>query len=189
MPGKESQSFIRPDEFWQQLGLRANQTVVHLGCGAGFYLIPAAKIVGRKGKVIGIDVRTDMLSEAENKADREGLHDIVITHHYDIEKNHDEVVASGIADWTLVANILYQADPTKILTEAARITNAKGTIVVVEWDIAATPLGPPSDTRVAKREVEKVAAARSLKLIKEFEPSPYHYGLLFKKSGDEASDT
>ena len=172
------QSFIRPDEFWQDLGLRGGQTVVHLGCGAGYYLVPAAQIVGRAGKVYGIDVLTNALEETENKAERAGVADIVHTVRADLENNHGSSLPPEVADWTLVANILYQAIPEKILEEARRVTKRGGTVVVVEWQPAASSVGPPSADRLTKNEVLDLAQQARLKLIKEFKPSPYHYGLL-----------
>jgi ubiquinone/menaquinone biosynthesis C-methylase UbiE len=119
-----------------------------------------------------------MLEEAESKAARAGVAEIVHTLRADLENDHGSSLKKGTADWTLVANILYQADPAKILNEAARITKQGGTIVVVEWQPAATPLGPPSETRLTKGEVLELAKEAHLSKVKEFEPSPYHYGLL-----------
>lgn len=178
----DKQTFIRPEDFWRQVGLRAKQTVVHLGCGAGFYLIPAAKIVGPSGKVIGIDVREDMLQEAESRAEREKVSDIVQTVRVNLESPDTQTVPTNSADWTLVANILYQADPKKILAEAGRITKKSGTILVVEWDTAATPLGPPPEHRPTPAEITEQAAHVHLKAAGTFSPSPYHFGLLFKKT-------
>ncbi len=173
-------AFIRPGKFWRDLGLRANQTVVHLGCGAGFYLTHAAKIVGRGGKVVGVDVLPDMLREAEGRARREGVDDIIRTIRADLEKRFGSTLKNDVADWTLVANVLYQSDPVKIIGEAARITKHGGTIVIVEWDTVATPLGPPQEDRVGRQEVLELARRLKLKPYQEFNPSPYHYGLLLE---------
>lgn len=180
MPETSTAPFIRPEQFWRALGLRANQTVVHLGCGAGFFLISAAQIVGRKGQAIGVDVLPDMLQEAEGRASREDVDDIVRTVRSNLENKHGSTLKKDIADWTLVANILYQADPVKILSEAARVTKAGGTIIVVEWDTVATPIGPPVETRLSQEQVLAIADKLKLKLIDEFNPSPYHYGLLLE---------
>ncbi|MFH1354439.1 MAG: methyltransferase domain-containing protein [bacterium] len=173
-----TEPFIRPEKFWCALGLRANQTVAHLGCGAGFYIIPAAKIVGHKGQVIGVDVLPDMLQEVEGRARREGVDDIVRTVRANLENKRGSTLKKDIADWTLVANILYQSDPVKILREAARVTKPGGTIIIVEWDIISTPLGPPVETRVSQSQVLALAEKIKLKFSDEFNPSPYHYGLL-----------
>ncbi len=171
--------FIRPEDFWKNIELRANQTVVHLGCGAGFFLIPAAQKVGSKGQVIGIDVLEDMLKEAEDRAVRANVADIVKTIRSNLENTRGSKVEDNTADWTLVANILYQSDPEKILTEAKRITKHKGIIIVVEWSISDTPLGPPPTKRIPRSEIISIAEKIKLKLFREFTPSPYHYGLLF----------
>lgn len=175
-------SFIRPDEFWQLVGLRADQTVVHLGCGAGFYLIPAAKLVGPKGRVIGIDVREDMLQEAESRAAREQVADSVETIRTNLEDHPQDRVPAAVADWTLVANILYQANPQKILAEARRVTKPAGTVIVVEWQTAATPLGPPAQQRLSARQISAIATGQGLLSSGTFIPSPYHFGLFFKRT-------
>lgn len=179
MTNNDSESFIRPEQFWRNLGLRANQTVAHLGCGAGFYIVPAARIVGDKGAVYGVDVLPDMLAEAEGRAEREGVAEIITTIRADLESKKSSTIKKDSIDWVLVANILYQSDPPLVLKEAVNIAKPGGTVVVVEWDIIATPLGPPAADRIAKPEVIAIAEQLKLKLAAEFSPSPYHYGLLF----------
>jgi ubiquinone/menaquinone biosynthesis C-methylase UbiE len=172
-------SFIRPEDLWREIGIQAGQTIVHLGCGAGFYLIPAAKLVGRMGKVIGIDLMPHLLEEAESRARRENISDIVHTIRANLEEDSGSTLADNIADWVLVANILHQSDPVAILTEAKRLSKDSGRIIVIEWDIVATPLGPPPDQRIAKNRVREHASSIGLNVEKEFSPSPYHYGIIF----------
>lgn len=172
------QSFIRPSEFWHNLGLRAGQSVVHLGCGAGFYLIPAAVIVGEKGKVTGIDIQAHLLGEAQARAQRKGVANIVQTRRANLEAEAGSTLPPASADWVLVANILHQAKPAAILREAARVVKKDGRVVVVEWDVAASPIGPPTEVRMAKPDTLDAAAGAGLQLMKEFTPSPYHYGLI-----------
>lgn len=174
----ESETFIRPEKLWRTVGIRADQTIVHLGCGAGFYLIPAAHQVGKKGKVIGIDIRPDMLAEAESRAKRAGVAEIVHTMRANLENKQSNPVKAHTADWVLIANILHQAQPEKILNEAKRIAKQEGSIVVVEWDTVATPLGPPQEKRVEKNQVMALAQQVGLSIKREFSPSPYHYGLI-----------
>lgn len=172
-------SFIRPDELWRTLGLRANQSVAHLGCGAGYYLIPAAKIVGKDGQVLGVDIRPDILDEAQSRAKRENVEKIVRTVLGNLENERGSTLEEGSFDWVLVANILHQSDPDKILSEASRIVKSSGSVVVIDWDIAATPLGPPSEHRISEVEVQNAAMKQKLTLRHRFSPSPYHYGLVF----------
>lgn len=179
MADSQHPSFIHPGPLWRELGLRAGQTVIHLGCGPGFYLIPAAKMVGATGKAIGLDIRSDILAEVESRATREGVGDIVDTARVDLEAGTHPAVKAASADWVLVANILHQAEPRAILAEAARLVKPQGTVVVIEWEVVATPLGPPPAARPSPTQVTQVAQEVGLTATGTFDPSQYHYGLLF----------
>lgn len=175
----EVNSFIRPEVLLQSMGLRAQQSFVHLGCGAGFYIIPAAKIVGSKGKSIGVDILPDMLAEAENKARHHNVEKIVQTLRANLENAPGTTLAAKSVDWVLVANILHQSDPLKVLTEAVRIVAANGHVAIVEWNTSATPFGPPVHNRKTAEEMKEIASRCGLSVQKEFSPSPYHYGIVF----------
>ncbi len=176
----QPESFLRPDQFWSDLDLRTNQTVIHLGCGPGFFLLPAARIVGKHGQVIGVDIREDMLRETEGQARREGLSDIVQTIRSDLEQGPTKSIKANIADWTLLVNILPQADPKKILREAKRVTKTGGIIIIVEWLLSQATIGPPVANRITRSEILSIIDELKLTLYKTFSPSSYHYGLLIK---------
>jgi len=175
-------SFIRPDELWKKVGLKAEQTVAHLGAGPGYYIIPAAHIVGPKGQAIGIDVLPDMLAEIESRAARENIKDIVQTIRANLENDPGSPLKNASLDWVLVANILHLSDSAKILKEAARLVRPQGKVLIIEWSTAASPFGPPTSHRLAKADILTAAAQHGLVMKEDFEPSPYHYGLILTKS-------
>jgi ubiquinone/menaquinone biosynthesis C-methylase UbiE len=175
-------SFIRPELLWSEVGLTEGQRVCHLGCGPGFYLIPAAKIVGRGGRVIGVDVMSNLLAEAENRAQLERVSQIVITVRADLEQNRGSKLADSSVDWALVSNVLHQADPKKLLSEARRIIKEKGAVIVIEWKNGASPFGPPTEVRLNESDMLQIALQVGLKQERSFSPSPYHYGFIFSKN-------
>ena len=175
----DSNSFIRPDEFWHSLMLRAGQTVVHLGSGAGFYVFSAAKIVGKSGKVFAVDIRPDMLAQVENKAREAGLGAIVKVIRTNIEEMDPVSIPPACADVVLVANILHQSDPRIIVQQARRIVSASGRVVIVIWSLGATPMGPPAEKRLSPQQVQALAEAEGLVFTTSFSPSTYHTGLVF----------
>ncbi|MEX1111983.1 MAG: methyltransferase domain-containing protein [Candidatus Andersenbacteria bacterium] len=177
----EEQSFIRPEEFWRTVGLRAEQTVVHFGAGAGFYLVPAAHIVGKNGKAIGIDVLPDMLAEAESRSKRENVDSIIQVIRANLENPKGSSLPDNTADWVLLANIIYQSDIATLLREAMRVVAANGHIVIVGWDVVASPFGPPVSQRIPAEEITRVASEVGLYIAKKFAPSPYHYALVLSK--------
>ncbi|MCK4241582.1 MAG: class I SAM-dependent methyltransferase, partial [Candidatus Atribacteria bacterium] len=54
-------------EILKRVGIKEGQIVLDFGCGEGNYTIPAAKIVGNKGKVYGLDEDRYKLKELEEK--------------------------------------------------------------------------------------------------------------------------
>lgn len=70
-----------PLAFWDRhgrcavelLGLEPGDRVLDVGCGTGASALPAARIVGNRGSVLGIDVAARLLALARHKAAREGL--------------------------------------------------------------------------------------------------------------------
>jgi len=58
------------------MGIRRDQIVLDFGCGSGTYAIPAAKIVGKQGKVYALDKDKEALDELMQKAESTGLRNI-----------------------------------------------------------------------------------------------------------------
>jgi 2-polyprenyl-3-methyl-5-hydroxy-6-metoxy-1,4-benzoquinol methylase len=53
--------------------VREGQTVVDVGCGAGYFSLALASMVGAGGKVIALDIQRQMLDRARSRAKRRGL--------------------------------------------------------------------------------------------------------------------
>jgi len=64
------------EDFLRKVGLKQGQTVLDFGCGPGHYTIPAAKVVGDKGKVYAFDKDRHALRELEEAAKQFGLNNI-----------------------------------------------------------------------------------------------------------------
>jgi len=53
--------------------LKPGETVLDLGSGAGFDAFLAAKSVGKRGRVIGVDMTREMIKKAKKNADKMGV--------------------------------------------------------------------------------------------------------------------
>ncbi len=60
----------------QSAGIKAGDTVLDLGSGAGVDVFLAAKIVGDQGLVIGVDMTIDMVKRAGDNALKGGYHNV-----------------------------------------------------------------------------------------------------------------
>lgn len=63
-------------EILEKAGIKRGKTVLDFGCGSGTYTIPAAKIVGREGKVYALDKDKKALDELMQKTESAGLGNI-----------------------------------------------------------------------------------------------------------------
>ncbi len=62
----------------EKIGVKEGNKVLDFGCGSGHYTIPAARAVGRGGKVYAVDMRENPLSVIRNKASKEELNNIEV---------------------------------------------------------------------------------------------------------------
>jgi len=65
-----------PNKILKAAGLEESQKVLEVGCGPGFFTIPAARIVGDEGHVYAIDVHPRAVARVKKKIEKEALENI-----------------------------------------------------------------------------------------------------------------
>jgi len=60
----------------KEIGIKKGNIILDFGCGAGTYSLPAAKIIGKRGKVFALDKSKSKLDELIRKAKSAGLDNI-----------------------------------------------------------------------------------------------------------------
>jgi ubiquinone/menaquinone biosynthesis C-methylase UbiE len=68
--------FRNPQRLLKSAGLKPGQKVLEVGCGPGFFTIPAAKIVENEGVVYAVDVHPLAIERVKEKIEREGIKNI-----------------------------------------------------------------------------------------------------------------
>ncbi|MFH1017676.1 MAG: arsenite methyltransferase [Pseudomonadota bacterium] len=117
--------------------VKEGQTVLDLGCGAGIDVILAAKRVGPKGKVIGVDMTDEMIAKAKANVKAAGLTNV------DVRRGiiEDLPVESSSVD-LVISNCVINLSPEKekVFKEIARVLKQGGGISIS--DIVAEELPP-----------------------------------------------
>ena len=57
------------EEVLTEIGIEENQRVLDFGCGSGAYAIPAAKLVGKKGRIYALDKSAGALETLKENAE------------------------------------------------------------------------------------------------------------------------
>lgn len=63
--------FRDPHKALKAAGLEPGQDVLEVGCGPGFFTIPAAKIIGQEGSVLALDVNPLAVEHVQQKIEAE----------------------------------------------------------------------------------------------------------------------
>src|SRR3989344_4470940 len=166
-------NFLNPEEILKQLNLRKDMVAADFGSGSGGWVLPLAKIL-EDGQVFAIDILDEPLSALRSKAKAEKITNIQ-TIKSDAEKTSR--LMSEFCDLVLMTNLLFQCENKRqILEEANRVLKSGGQLLIVDWQ-KDNPLTKEIE-RVDFGELKEIAKELNLKLEKEFEAGPYHYGLI-----------
>lgn len=68
--------FRNPYKLLKAAGLKTGQKVLEVGCGPGFFTIPAAQIVGKQGLIYAVDVHPLAIKRVQNKIKNEKIDNI-----------------------------------------------------------------------------------------------------------------
>jgi len=146
--------------------LKEGETVLDLGSGGGLDCFLAAQKVGRKGKVIGVDMTPEMLDKARENSRR--------GHYENVEFRLGEIENLPVADNTadiVISNCVINLSPDKarVFKEAFRVLKPKGRLMISDI-VLLKPL-PDIIKKNAQAYVECISGAllktEYLKLIEE----------------------
>ena len=154
-------------------------SLVDLGCGTGFYTIPASRIV-KDGIVYALDVQKEMLVTLRRKIRKLRIKNI----HVIRSELHKLRLKDGSIDLALLMNTLHEVyGKQAILGEVAKVLKPDGNLSVVDWQKSrgGESFGPPFEERISLHQAQRILEHRYFRLNRGFRAGPYHYGLLFCK--------
>ncbi len=172
--------FLNPAEIVAQTGLMQGQVVADLGCGNGFYVLPAAQMVGSSGIIYAVDIQTDKLAATVSIANQFGYKNVRVVQ-ANLGKPLLEIPANS-CDLVIVGNILHEiGQKEELIKNVYRILKSPGRVAAVEWKRTAAPFGPPVETRLDQEKLEVMLGLTGFRKIKDLMADGYHYSVLYEK--------
>ncbi|NJD76290.1 MAG: class I SAM-dependent methyltransferase [Candidatus Methanoperedens sp.] len=165
---------LNPDENLDKLGLNTETVFADLGCGTGYFSLPAAL---RVKKVYALDVQEEMLEILRNKIKKEKIKNIDII----LSGESTIPLPDNSVDIVFTANVFHELeDRISILVEIKRILSAGGRLVIIDWKKIEMDFGPPFEERLTEAEVISACENNSFDLLKKAVTGPYNYLLIFE---------
>jgi SAM-dependent methyltransferase len=127
VPEKNIASFAGTGNPFNLGPINPGEVVVDVGSGSGFDALIASKMVGPKGRVIGIDMTPEMLKKARSGAEEMGTTNVEFRkgHAEDIplpDEFADVIISNGVLNLT--------PDKNKTLSEWARVLKRGGRLYI-----------------------------------------------------------
>ncbi len=173
--------FLNPDKIVTEFGLKEGMNAADFGCGAGYFTVLMAKLVGETGKITALDVQESPLDSVMVKAKLAGLENIQT-----VRSNLEVLGSSGLGnesqDMVLLANILFQSVKKElIIREAVRVLKNKGILIIIDWEKGGNGFGPPDNLRLDTENMKSLAIGEGLVFENKIDAGKFHYGLTFRK--------
>lgn len=163
---------LQPDQLLRELGLGAGDVIADIGCGPGFFTLPAAHIVGADGRVFAADIQGEMLSTVKSRSVEEGLTTVRVVKTSDTEIP----LPPESCDFVLLAFVLDEVPQrARFLHRAARLLKPGGKLAILEWEKKETPYGPPLEDRITPDELAADAEAAGLTVAERRSLNDHQY--------------
>ncbi|MFP5228013.1 MAG: class I SAM-dependent methyltransferase [Acidobacteriota bacterium] len=153
----ERQKFLPADEVIDRLQLREGDVVADIGAGTGYFTLPMAARVGRRGSVLAVDVSPEMLDRLRARLEQAEVHNV--------QSAKGEASATGLADRScdvvFLANVWHEFDDhDAVLAEVRRLLRPEGRVAILDWRPDVEPdHGPPPAHRIGAANAGKALEA------------------------------
>jgi len=169
---QERRKWQNPEAILKRVGLRKGSTFVDIGCGKGFFTIPAAKLAGRNGKVYGVDVNAEAIDFLNKKANRAGLDNLTLK----VGSAEETLLCEACADLVFFGIVLHDFDNVhEVLANARRMLKPSGLLADLDWKKEPMPFGPPLRIRFSEKDAVDIIEKADFKIESAKAIGQYNY--------------
>jgi demethylmenaquinone methyltransferase/2-methoxy-6-polyprenyl-1,4-benzoquinol methylase len=128
MGSKARRWLMNPIKTLQGSGIQPGQTVLEVGCGTGFFTIPAAELIGDEGCLIAMDALSEDTKQVAKRAESAGLKNIQVVKR--------DALKTGLGPGTIDTALLFGVLPwpalplSRLLPEMHRVLKPEGSLSV-----------------------------------------------------------
>jgi ubiquinone/menaquinone biosynthesis C-methylase UbiE len=117
--------FRDPYKLLKAAGLQPGQKALEVGCGPGYFTIPASKIVAKEGLVYAVDIHPLAIERIKQKIEREGVKNVMLL----AANASDTGLPDGSIDLAFLFGLRYiSGGLASLLSELHRVLKPGGTL-------------------------------------------------------------
>jgi ubiquinone/menaquinone biosynthesis C-methylase UbiE len=167
----ERRKWQDPEAILSGIGVKPGVTFADIGCGGGFFALPAARMAGEKGKVYGLDASAAAIAGLEEQATREGLKNLHLT----VGRAEEAVICRHCADIVFIGIALHDfQDPSRVLANMRNIIKPTGRLADLDWKKEPS-FGPPRHIRFDEATASRLIESANYKIETIQDSGRYHY--------------
>jgi ubiquinone/menaquinone biosynthesis C-methylase UbiE len=172
-------------------GLKSGDIFVDVSCFEGLFTIPAATIVGEKGRVYGIEFSSLALEKLKVHVSQNNLNNVTLCNGFPEKARLNE----KMADIVFFGTAMYEMyNPMKALRNAYDMLKDSGKLIILEWrsrdfdkrlashSVEDLGVGPTMSGRVSKWLIVGFVEKSGFKVETIREEGSYLYSIIAKKS-------
>jgi ubiquinone/menaquinone biosynthesis C-methylase UbiE len=162
------------------LKVKPGDTVCDMGCGNGFYTLKLAKLVGKDGRVVAVDIQPEMLELLKATAKAEKITNIEPA----LGTVTDPKLPEGKIDLMLLVDVYHEfSNPEEMLAAIRKSLKPNGRVALAEFraEDPKVPIKPLH--KMSKAQIMKEFPANGFKLVEEFDKLPWQHLMFFKLEG------
>lgn len=146
----ERQKLLPARRILEKLDISEGQTIADIGCGTGFFSIPAAEITGPQGLVYSADIHQEMLDDLKSKAASKNLPNISTV----LCTEEDPSLPQETFDLVLLMMVGHELPVLPLyMTRLYQLLKENGKLAVLEWEKKKSETGPPVEDRIAESDL------------------------------------
>lgn len=162
---------LLPKETLLRMGLQKDSVFCDIGAGTGIFTFAAAEMTAKS--IYAVEISQPMRAWLQSK---NNTPNVTIAHSI-------QEVPEGDCDTALLCTVLHEIDDIPgMLSEIRRILKREGTLAVIEFHKAETPMGPPVSHRIAEQDAVKILTENGFLPIEGFRLGENFYCLMFQNA-------
>ncbi|MDP4182259.1 MAG: class I SAM-dependent methyltransferase [Bacillota bacterium] len=178
LDNEKRRMIMPPFETLEKLGFSKGMDIADIGCGIGYFTIPAAEIGGQGSKIYALDLSVEMLDEVDKRAVEHGISNIrtIKVDEYDLKLDN------GTVEFALLSNVLHEIEEKgKYISEIHRLLKVGGKLAIVEWNKVKGESGPPVEHRISSEELTELISEGGFETEIKISIGQDYYGIVATK--------